>query len=148
MTITSVNSSTIVADLVNYLRDTLNTNVTDPLNRSAPERFVMTEYPRRAVSYPIITITDSGSRQEGMLGMGSQGTILRLGVEIRIWARNVKERDVLFDAVHDYLRTNQLSGSDITGANLHDFSMDSVVNVSEENVKSKVMGVTYLFICD
>ncbi|MHA1868747.1 MAG: Lcl C-terminal domain-containing protein [Candidatus Heimdallarchaeaceae archaeon] len=148
MTITSVNSNTFIADLVNYIRDRLNSNVADPLNRSLPERFVMTSYPRRKVRYPIITVTDTGSRQEGKLGMGSQGTILRLGVEIRIWARNVKERDEIFGKVYDYLRTNQLSGDFITGANLYDFSMDSVVNVSEPDVKSKVMEVTYLFLTD
>ncbi len=79
--------------------------------------------------------------------MGSEGTILRLGVEIRIWARNVKERDELFDSVYDYLRTNQLSGDDLTAANLHDFSMGSVVNVSEADVKSKVVEINYLFLC-
>lgn len=147
MAVTSISSSTFTADIVNYLRDKLNSNITDPLNRSLPERFVLTEYPKRAVNYPIITVTDKGSKQEAPLGMGSEGTILRLGVEIRIWARNVKERDTLFDEIYDYLRTNQLSGDDITGANLHDFKMDSVVNVSESDVKSKVMEVNYLFIC-
>ena len=125
----------------------LDFNITDPLTRSLPERFVMTSYPQREVRYPIITITDSGSRQEGRLGMSSEGTILRLGVEIRIWAKNVKQRDEIFDDVYKYLRNNQLDGDDITGANLHDFSMDSVVNVSEPDVKSKVVEVTYLFIC-
>ncbi len=147
MTITEINSATFTADLVNYIRDLLNTNITDPLNRSLQERFVMTEYPRRKVSYPIITVTDMGTNQESPLGMGSQGTILRLGVEIRIWARNVKERDELFGSIHEYLRTNQLVGDDITKANLHDFKLDSVVNVSEDNVKSKIMEVSYLFIC-
>ena len=147
MTITSISSSTFTADLVNYIRDKLNSAVTDPLSRSLPERFVLTEYPKREVRYPIITVTDKGSRQEAPLGMGSEGTILKLGVEIRIWARNVKERDELFGEIYDYLRTNQLSGDDITGANLHDFNMDSVVNISEENVKSKVGEFSFLFIC-
>ena len=147
MAITSICSATFTADLVNYIRDALNTNITDPLSRSLPERFVMTEYPRRKVRYPIITVMDMGSRQEAPLGMGSEGTIMRLGIEIRIWARNVKERDELFDSIYDYLRTNQLTGDDITGANLHDFNLDSVVNVSEDNVKSKVCEIAYLFIC-
>ena len=149
MTITEVRSATFMADLVNYIRDKLNSNVTDPLSgsRGGGERFVMTEYPQRKVKYPIITITDVGTTQEGKLGMASEGTALRVGVEIRIWARNVKERDTLFNEVYEYLRTNQLSGDDITCANLHDFSMGSAVNVSEEEVKSKVMEVTYLFLC-
>ena len=147
MTITAVRSSTFIADVINLIRDKLNTNISDPISRAGSERFVLTSYPQNPVNYPIITITDTGSTQEGKLGMGSEGTILRLGIEIRIWARNVKERDELFDSVYDYLRTNQLSGDDLTAANLHDFSMGSAVNVSEEDVKSKVLEVTYLFLC-
>jgi hypothetical protein len=147
MTITEINSATFVADLVNYIRDKLLSNITDPLgSRSGNNRFVLTEYPQRPVRYPIITVTDSGSRQEAKLGMGSQGTALRLTLEIRIWARNVKERDELFDEIHEYLRSNQLSGDETTGANIYDFNLASVVNVSEENIKSKVMEVQYLFL--
>ncbi len=147
MTITEVRSSTFIADVVNLIRNNLNANISDPISRVGSERFVLTAYPQNPVNYPIITITDTGSTQEGKLGMGSEGTIIRLGVEIRIWARNVKERDELFDSVYDYLRTNQLSGDDLTAANLHDFSMGSVVNVSEEDVKSKVVEINYLFLC-
>jgi len=147
MTITEVGSNTFLTDLIILIRDNLKNNIDDPLNRPSNERFVMTSYPKNAVRYPIITVTDTGSRQEGKLGMGSEGTVLRLGVEIRIWARNVKERDELFDSVYNYLRTNQLSGDDLTEANLHDFSMGSAVNISEEDVKIKVMEVNYLFLC-
>ena len=148
MTITEVRSATFIADLVIYIRNALNTNITDPIatSRTGNNKFVLTEYPQRPGKYPIITVTDTGTRQEGKLGMGSEGTALRVGVEIRIWARNVKERDTIFDEIYEYLRNNQLDGDDITGANLHDFSLNSVVNVSEENVKSKVMEVTYLFL--
>ncbi len=141
MTITSVRSSTFIADVVVFLRDKLKANIGDVSSR------VYTSYPKINVIYPMITIVDSGSRQEGRLGMSSEGTVLRLGVEIRIWAKNIKQRDEIFDDVYDYLRTNQLSDDNIIGANLHDFSMDSAVNVSEPDVKSKVLEVTYLFVC-
>ena len=149
MTITSVNSSTFLADTINFIRSNLDENIVDPISseRGSNERFVMTEYPKRAVKYPIITITDTGSRQEIRLGMQSEGTALRIGIEVRVWARDVKERDELFDMIYEYLRTNQLSGDDITGANLHDFNMVSVVNVNDVDTKSKVMEVQYLFIC-
>ena len=137
----SISSSKFIADFVIYIRDKLKTNISGVNSR------VFTSYPQRNVIYPMITVTDIGSRQEGKLGMSSEGTILRLGVEIRVWARNVKERDEIFDSVYDYLRTNQLSGDDITGANLHDFTMTSVVNVSEPDVKSKVGEFQYLFVC-
>ena len=151
MTITSVSSSTFIADVVNLLRDKLLTNITDPLVsvRNANEKFVLTEYPRRPVRYPVITVRDISTRQESRLGMNSEGTLLRLGVEIRIWARNVKERDELFDSVYDYLRTNQLGAtSTLTSANLHDFRLGSVVNVSEDEVKSKVIEINFIFICE
>ena len=150
MTITEINSNTFIADLVNFIRDKLKDNITDPLgNRATNERFVMTSYPQRAVRYPIITITDLGSRQEARLGMQSESTLMKLGIEIRIWGRNVKERDELFDEVYTWLRTNQFGGSEATtDANIHDFSVSSVTNVSEPDVKSKIMEVQYIFVCE
>ena len=152
MTITSVSSATFVADTVNYIRDRLAAQITDPISseRVGNEKFVLTSYPQRPVKYPVITVIDSGISQPAPLGMGSQGTIITLPLEIRIWARNVKERDELFDSVYDYLRTNQLSGDEITGANLYDFTLNSAVNVDElgeAGIKSKVMEVQYLFVC-
>ena len=147
MTVTEVNSSTFITDLIILIRDKLKNNIDDPLNRPASQKFVMTSYPQSAVTYPVITVTDTGSTQEGKLGMGSQGTIMRLGIEIRVWARNVKERDTIFDEVYDYLRTNQLEGDDLTAANLHDFTMNSVVNVPEKDIQSKVGEFTWLYLC-
>ena len=148
MSVEEVNSSTVTTDLVILIRDRLRDNIDDPLlTRGANEKFVLTSYPKETIKYPIITVVDTGSNQIGKLGMGSQGTVLRLGIEIRVWARNIKERDTLFDMVHNYLRTNQLEGDDITEANLHDFNMNSVVNVSEDDVKSKVGEFTWLYLC-
>ena len=144
---TEVNSATFISDLIILIRDNLKNNIDDLLNRPANQKFIMTSYPQTAVMYPVITVTDTGSRQEGKLGMGSQGTMIRLGVEVRVWARNVKERDTLFNEIHEYLRTNQLEGDDFNGANLYDFSLGSVVNVSESDVKSKVGEFQWLFLC-
>jgi len=148
MTTTSVSSDTFLTDLVNLIKDKLISNINDPIvnKRASNEKFVMTSYPRRAVTYPIITVVDTGTKQEFRLGMQSEETALRVGVEIRIWARNVVERDSLFNEVHDYLRTDQFGTSSLTEANLHDFNMESVVNVSEENIKSKVVTIKFLFL--
>ena len=148
MTITEVNSATIVADTVNFLRDKLNANITDPLSasRAGADRFVMTSYPNRPVKYPIITVVDAGTSQISRLGMQSQETAMRIPIEIRAWARDIKERDELGDAIYQYLRTNQFSGDDITGANLHDFTMINTSNISESNVKSKILEISWLFI--
>ena len=147
MTVEEVSSKTFMQDFIVLIRDNLRININDTIVRPSNQNFVLTSYPRNPVNYPIITVTDNGTTQEGKLGMGSQGTLLRLGIEIRIWARNVKERDELFSEVYDYFRTNQLSGDKTMDANLHDFSMGNAVNVSESDVKIKVMEIKYLFLC-
>ena len=152
MAITSVNSATFVADTINLIRNNLNSNITDPLSstRTGNEKFVMTSYPKRPVRYPIITVTDRGITQPLRLGMQSEGTAINIVVEIRIWAKNVVERDELFGSVYDWLRTNQFGGGNATtDANLHDFTLLSAVNVDEPIAKipkSKVLEVQYLFI--
>lgn len=152
MAITSVSSATFLADAVNLIRDKIKNNVTDPISsiRPSSERFVYTSYPQRGVTYPIITITDRNVNQPQRLGLQSEGTAINLTLEIRIWARNVKERDELFDSVYDYLRTNQLDASGLVDANLLGFQLTSAVNVSEEGeagIKSKIMEVKFLFLC-
>jgi len=153
MTITSVNSATFLADAVNLIRNKLRTNITDPLvaSRAANEKFVLTAYPKRAVTYPIITVIDRGISQPQRLGMGSEGTAINITLEIRAWARNVRERDELFDEIYDYLRTNQLDATTgLVASNLLGFEMTSALNVDEEGdagIKSKVIEVRFLFIC-
>ena len=150
MSITSVSGSTFLADTINLIRDKIKNNITDPIVsiRPANQRFAYTSYPQKAVTYPIITVVDRNVTQPQRLGMGSEGTLIYMDVEIRIWARNVKERDELFDFIYDYLRRNQLdSGTGLVASNLSDFKLVSAVNVSEEKVMSKVMEVRFLFIC-
>jgi len=152
MTITSITGSAFLADTINLMRNLLVTNITDPIvsSRAGNERFVMTSYPQRVVKYPIITIMDRNISQPQRLGMGSEGTLINITLEIRIWARNVKERDELFDNVYNYLKNNQLD--DTTGlvaANLNGFKMTSALNISEDGeqgIKSKVMEINFMFI--
>lgn len=153
MTVTSVSSSTFLADTIVFLRDRLIT-ITDPISssRTGGEKFVMTEYPQRPVKYPIITVRDRGVNSPIQLGMQSEAHLLRIPVEIRIWARNVKERDELFDGVFDLLRTNQYGGSSATtDAGLHDFKLTNTNNVTEmigkdQSIQSKVIEIEYIFI--
>ena len=83
--------------------------------------------------------------------MGSEGTAINITVEIRIWGRNVRERDELFDQVYTYLRTNQLDTSTgLVASNLSGFTLTSALNIDEEGengIKSKVMEVRFLFVC-
>ena len=150
MAITNVVSATYISDLVNYLKEYIIDNVADPIanKRNSNEKFVLTEYPRRAVTYPVITVVDRNTKQEQRLGMGSEGTVLRVTIEIRIWAKNVVQRDTLFCQVHDFLRTHQDDSNGLNDVNLHDFKLTSVINIGEENTKSKVMELSFLFICN
>lgn len=154
MSITSVSSSTFLADTVNLIRDKLRTNITDPIaaKRNTREKFVLTEYPQRAVTYPIITVVDRGITQPQRLGMGSESTSIIITLEVRIWARNVVERDELFDQVYNYLKNNQLDDSTgLVASNLNGFQLTSALNITEpgeEGIKSKVMEVNFLFIAE
>lgn len=152
MTVTSVTGSAFLADTTILIRDKLRENISDPISGERPftEKFVLTEYPQRSVTYPIITVVDRGVSQPKRLGMGSEGTVLNITLEIRIWARNVKERDELFDNVYNYLKNNQLDdATGLVAANLHGFTMTSAINVNESGqagIKSKIMEVKFLFI--
>ncbi len=152
MAITEVYSATFLSDAVNLIRNKLLTNITDPITsiRLSNEKFCLTSYPKRSVTYPIITVTDRGIIQPSRLGMSSEGTVLNIDIEVRIWARNVRERDELTQEVYDYLRTNQLdSGTGLANSNLHDFTLSSAVNVDEEGeagIRSKVCEYSFLVI--
>jgi len=152
MSIVSVSGATFLADSIILIRDKLLTNITDPLTASRPatEKFVMTSYPQRAVTYPLITIVDRNISQPQRLGMGSEGTVLTITLEIRIWARNVRERDELFDQVYTYLKGNQLDATTgLVASNLNNFKLNSAINISEDGeqgIKSKVCEFSFLFI--
>ena len=51
-------SSTFLADTLLFIRNFLDSNITDPISgsRAGRDRFVMTSYPQRDVKYPIITV--------------------------------------------------------------------------------------------
>lgn len=144
-----VSSATLIHDATLFFRDLLE-GVSDPLtNRSTinpKSAFILSSYPDRPVLYPVITVVcdnSSGKR----LGMNTEEMMFSLSFEIRVWARNQKEKDQLADAVIDKLRTSQNEASTGTIANnLVHLSVDSATNVDEEGeggIKSKIIGVTY-----
>jgi hypothetical protein len=146
MTITSVNSQTFLADAIVLIRDKLRSNISSVNSR------VYTSYPKEGVVYPMITIVDRNISQPARLGMGSESTAITIELEIRIWARNVKERDEIFDSVYNYLRNNQLDDTiGLVASNLDGFRMTSAININEEGeqgIKSKVCEFGFLFICE
>jgi hypothetical protein len=141
----AISASTFISDTIKFVRDRLDANITDPISaaRVGRERFVMTSYPMRGTKYPIITVREAGISQNSQLGMQSEATYINFPIEIRIWARNEKEKDFLSQEVYEYLRTNQLAGSNgNVEEGLFDFDLTNSVNVDEDGdnaIKSRVM---------
>ena len=148
MTVTEINNSTIRSDTTIFLRDSILDAVTDPITgkREASSKFVMTSYPQREATYPIITVKVKNMDQLQRMGMQSEETSVSLLVEIRVWGRNVKERDELGDDVYEFLRTAQYGTPSTVDANLHDFNLLSSVLVDEPDVKSLLMEINYLYV--
>lgn len=146
MTVTSVTTAKFIADSVILIRDDLQSNITDPLSsRPSGENFVLTSYPKRSVTYPIITVVDKGLTDWRKGGMQSTVSVQRFGIEVRIWGRNVKERDEQSQNILDRLRGQMNAYSNVK--KLHDFKIDGWNNVNEpgeQGIKSKVINVSYL----
>ena len=139
-------------DSVKVIRNLLDTNVTDPISslRSGRDRFVMTAYPKRPVEYPIITVKLINVSDQYNSGARSELKYVRIQMEIRVWARNEKEKDGLAQDVYNVLRTNEFgSNSTSDTEELHDFVVLSSVPVEEEGeagIKSQVLEVQYSFV--
>lgn len=148
-----VTSSNLLSDTILFIRNTLRSNITDPISTSRPsnEKFVMTSYPRRKVRYPLITVK-SINITDTKLGQQSEKALVNFTIEVRIWARNEKERAELFDDVYTHMRTNQFPSATAGTSlkeQLFDYGLNSAVDVDEEGeegIKSKVLEYRYAFI--
>jgi hypothetical protein len=145
-----ISSTTFIRDILSFIKTDLTSNITDPISAQRPtnSKFILTSYPERPVNYPIITIRTINITAPRM---GMQTNALNMGfqLEIRIWARNQKEKDELFTLVLNRLRTIQFTaGTGSVDTGLHDFSLLSCVDVDEDGdkPKSKVMEVFYRFV--
>ena len=144
--------SSYIGDVLYFIKNDLITNVTDPLalqgGRTGNSKFVLTAYPQRPTIYPVITIrlTDSPAKRTGQQTTAINMT---LDLEIRIWARNQKEKDQLAQAVLTRLDAIQYTSSTGSIANqLHDFEVLGNQEINEDgdnNPKSRVMQVRYKF---
>lgn len=144
-----VESTTFIADILYFIKNDILTNVSDPLtSRPVDSKFVMTSYPQRQVHYPLVTIklvNQVGQRA----GMQTEAMDVTLTLEIRVWARNQKEKDDLANAIYKRLRDIQFTSS--TGSianNLHHFKLNSAIEIDEPgegNPKSRILQVQYQF---
>ena len=145
-----VASATILRDVIFYVKDFLDGEITDPISGTRPttEKFIMTSYPQRATSIPIITIKDINSFDTRILGLQSEASEHYIDIEVRVWARNIKERDELADSIYQKLKDNQIGVSGTSqAADLHDFKLLSSINIDDPTgIKSKVMTFRFLFV--
>jgi hypothetical protein len=147
----AINSSTCLSDTILYIRDFLKTNLVDPniAKRTSGEGWVFTSYPKENITYPIVTVLDDGGSTIKRLGMQSTMQSYSFTVQIKIWARDMPEKDKLFNQVYEQLNSHQFITGGSREAGLHDFKIDSVVNVDEEGpqgIKSKIIRVKYMYI--
>jgi len=149
----TIGASTFVHDVVVAIRDILSTNMTDPNSgpRAANDKFVMTSYPERPNTvWPVVTVRARNVNTFAPTGFRSEVMAFIVPVEIRVWARNMLEKDELTDQVIAQLRTRQIDGTSGTiDSNLFDMELISSVDVDESGkgaIKSRVMIFSYSYI--
>ncbi len=151
---TEIDSGSLIPHSTLLIRDLIASGTTDPISatRSANSKFVMTSYPDRPVEYPIITV--KGRKAGGTRRMGSQseGLWTPMAFEVRVWARNVKERDELASRWFESLRTSQKGTTPVSGTEAYClFDLEQLsgdIDIDEEGVDgihSKVTEVGYNF---
>ena len=107
----------------------------------------MTSYPQRAVKYPIITIKVTNLEQ-ARAGMQTTATDTLINLEVRVWARNEKEKDTISNQVMERLSNIQFTAAGSVNNDFHDVNILSAVEVDEEGdagVKSRIIQVQYKF---
>lgn len=147
-----VAKATLLLDTIFFIKNDLDSNITDPISstRSSKANFVMTSYPNRPVEYPIITIK-STNIEALRSGMQTSAQDITISLEIRIWARNEKEKNDIYEDVLNRLATIQFAGSGSIANDLHDFNVLSSVEVDEEGesggqiIKSRILQCQYSF---
>ena len=146
----AIQSSTFMRDVLFFIKDDLDSNVTDPISsrRITNSKFILTAYPQRQVQYPVVTLQIVNT-VASRAGMQTNAMDMVFTLEVRVWARNTKERDELFTDILNRLRTIQFTATTGSIANdLHDFNVLSAVDVNEDGergIKSKVMECVYRF---
>jgi hypothetical protein len=147
----TINSATYLTDTIIYIKNFLKSKLTDPIasKRASGEGWIFTSFPKENITYPIITILDDGNNTIQRLGMQSSLQSVSMTIQIRIWARNMVEKDTLFNNIYNQLRTNEFLTGGSREAGIHDFKLESTVNVDEEGsqgIRSKIIRIKYMYI--
>lgn len=144
-----VEISSFISGVLYFIKTDLLANITDPKvsSRPAKSKFVATSYPKNQVVYPMITLKVP-NRDSTRAGMQTVAMDITVSVEVRVWARNEKDKDGLTDKVYDRLRNIQFTTGGSIDNNLHDFQELSNVEVEEDGdtgIKSRILTVQYKF---
>ncbi len=142
--VNTIGSSTFMSDPILFIRDLLKNNITDPISakRGNGSGFVMTSFPQKEAVYPMIIVKSAGTSDIKRLGMQSQSTWMNIPLEIRIWGRNVKERDELTQQTYSFLQKNQFgTGSQTVNFGLHDFMCTSNIPIDDADENGKDTGI-------
>ena len=144
-----VTAANFLSDILYFIKNDLVGNITDPLTgRTSNSKFIMTSYPQRAVQYPLVTIKVI-NQEAKRAGMQTEAMDMSVNIEIRIWARNQKEKDELATSVYKRLRDIQFT--ETTGSeanNIHDFQLLSATEIDENGEgtpKSRILQIRYKF---
>ena len=146
----TVESGTFIKDILFFVKNDLSSNITDPITatRNSQSKFVMTSYPQRLAQYPLITVKLTNYRATSA-GMQTTTMDVVAQIEIRVWARNQKEKDSLANDCYKRLRDIQFTATTGSVANyLYDFELLSAVEVDEDGEdqpKSRVISIQYKF---
>jgi len=146
----TVSSNTFIRDVLFFIKNSLTTGVTDPITatRNSQSAFIMTSHPQRFVEYPLITIKLT-NQSAVSAGMQTNAMDVIASIEVRVWARNQKEKDELANDCYIVLRDLQFTASTGSVANyLYDFELLSAVEIDEDGTnqpKSRILGIQYKF---
>jgi len=136
-----VTVSNFIADVLYFIKNDLGSNITAVTSK------VYTSYPKKNVIYPLVTIKMT-NQDATRAGMQTTAMDVTATIEVRIWARNEKEKDGIATSVYNRLRSIQFTSSGSVNNDLHDFQLLSMVEVDEEGdtgVKSRILQVQYKF---
>jgi len=82
--------------------------------------------------------------------MQSELHFITLSLEVRIWARNVVEREEIAQETINQLRSIELDSDGTVNASIFGFEVTSATNVDENagnaSIRSRVLGIQYKFV--
>ena len=145
----TVEISTFVRDILFFIKNDFLSSIDDPIStsRNNNSSFIMTSYPQRLAVYPMITLKVTNYNGVSS-GMQTGTTDVVAFIEIRVWARNEKEKETLATACYNRLKNIQFASGGSRENYLYFFTLLSAPEVDEpgeEQPKSRILNIRYNF---